>query len=160
MQVRRISTQHGLQSKEEFQHTANILVVIITVTFLYTVLAVLEPEFVMIRPCSFMNLKSKPAKFFLKKGFCIQFFCPRTLLRPFCNVLLQNNGNLKQNIAKMSQDKKTRYEIGQFIMQSSHYHFTRLNPKKRALSNFAFQHCKEFIGTQCKKNFSDPPRDS
>ena len=23
----------------------------------------------------------------------------------------------------------------------SHYHFTRLNPKKRALSNFAFQHC-------------------
>ena len=41
----------------------------------------------------------------------------------------------------------------------SHYHFTRLNPKKRALSNFAFQHCKEFIGTQCKKNFSDPPRD-
>ena len=41
-----------------------------------------------------------------------------------------------------------------------HYHFTRLNPKKRALSNFAFQHCKEFIGTQCKKNFSNPPRDS
>ena len=23
----------------------------------------------------------------------------------------------------------------------THYHFTRLNPKKRALSNFAFQHC-------------------
>ena len=32
--------------------------------------------------------------------------------------------------------------------------------QKRALSSFAFQHCKEFIGTQCKEIFSDLPKDS
>ena len=42
----------------------------------------------------------------------------------------------------------------------SHCEFIRLNPKKRALSNFAFQHCQESIGTQNKKKFSVSPRDS
>ena len=47
----------------------------------------------------------------------------RHILRHFCNVLGQNNGNLKQSIAKMSQDtfqdEKTRYKIGPYVQQDS-----------------------------------------
>ena len=43
----------------------------------------------------------------LKEGFCIySFFVLGHVQGHFCNVLLQNNGNLKHNIAEMSQDEK------------------------------------------------------
>ena len=38
----------------------------------------------------------------LKDRFCILFFILGRVLGHLCNVLLQNNGNLKQNIAEMS----------------------------------------------------------
>ena len=41
-----------------------------------------------------------------------------------------------------------------------HCYFTILKNRKRALSTFAFQNCKEFIGIQSKKNFWNPARDS
>ena len=44
------------------------------------------------------------------------FFILGRILRHFCNVLLQNNGNQEQNIAEMSQDEKTRYKIGPLVI--------------------------------------------
>ena len=64
---------------------------------------------------------------------------------------------------KLHNVKKCHRHLA-IILEDHHQSHTIILPdwtlKKRALSNFAFQHCKEFIGTQCKKNFSDPPRDS
>ena len=41
----------------------------------------------------------------LKDRFCVLFFILGRVLGHLCNVLLQNNGNLKQNIAKMSRTR-------------------------------------------------------
>ena len=51
----------------------------------------------------------------LRRGLVSSFFILGRVLRHFCNVLLQNNRNLKQNIAEMSQDEKARYKIGPLI---------------------------------------------
>ena len=68
-----------------------------------------------------------------------------------------SRGQFVAAVRATDADQNSKLTYG--IIGKTHYHFTKLNPKKRALSNFVFQYCKEF-GTQCKKNFSDPPRDS
>ena len=57
-------------------------------------------------------MQSNSFLFALEFIFVSSFFILGRVLRHFCNVLLYNNGNLKQNIAEKSQDEKTRYKIG------------------------------------------------
>ena len=67
-------------------------------------------------PLDIQQTKNSAAVGRLKGGVLyLVFIVLGRILRHFCNVLLQNNRNLKKNIAEMSQDDKTRYKIGPLI---------------------------------------------
>ena len=72
----------------------------------------------------------------LKNLFALLFF----FLFVKCEKVIDES-NEKWNDFKIKWTYPGFKPVGFLDQPKTHYHFTRLNPKKRALSNFAFQHC-------------------